>query len=116
MSVTFEEYQREAGSTAIYPGAGDQGSVHGLAYTAMGLGGEAGEILNKVKKIMRDNNGVITIDKRLELADEAGDCMWYLAAFLSQLGFGMSEVAQRNLDKLYDRQLRGVLGGSGDTR
>lgn len=115
MSVTFEEYQRESGATAIYPGRGDQGSIVGLSYVALGLG-EAGEIQGKVKKILRDQGGDITMDNRLALKAEAGDLMWYLARLCDHLGFSMSEVAQANLDKLNSRMARGVIGGSGDDR
>jgi NTP pyrophosphatase (non-canonical NTP hydrolase) len=115
VSVTFEEYQRESGATAIYPGAGDQTSILGLSYVGLGLG-EAGEIQGKIKKILRDCDGEITIDHRLALKAEAGDLMWYLARLCDHLGFSMSEVAQANLDKLFDRQERGVLQGSGDNR
>lgn len=115
MSVTFEEYQRETSQTAIFPGAGDQSDVIGLAYIGLGLG-EAGEIQGKIKKILRDSGGVITMEHRLALKSEAGDLMWYLAQLCTHLGFRMSEVAQGNLDKLADRKRRGVLQGSGDNR
>jgi len=115
MSVTFEEYQRESGATAIYPGCGDQGSIVGLSYVGLGLG-EAGEIQGKIKKILRDDNGEIRMDHRLALKAEAGDLMWYLARLCDHLGFSMSEVAQANLDKLNSRMARGVIGGSGDDR
>jgi NTP pyrophosphatase (non-canonical NTP hydrolase) len=115
MSVTFEEYQRESGATAIYPGCGDQGSIVGLSYVGLGLG-EAGEIQGKIKKILRDQGGEITMDNRLALKAEAGDLMWYLARLCDHLGWSMAEVAQGNLDKLNSRMARGVIGGSGDDR
>jgi NTP pyrophosphatase (non-canonical NTP hydrolase) len=113
--ITFDDYQRESGATAIYPGAGDQGSIVGLSYVGLGLG-EAGEIQGKIKKILRDSNGEITMEHRLALKAEAGDLLWYLARLCDHTGFSMSEVAQGNLDKLNSRMARGVIGGSGDNR
>lgn len=114
--LTFARYQAVAGTTAIYPGAGDPDSVQGLAYATLGLSGEAGELCNKVKKILRDNNGVISEQVRDDLAKELGDCVWYVAALASQLNIPMETIARRNLEKLLDRKDRGVLGGSGDNR
>ena len=116
VSITFEAYQRESATTAVYPGAGDQGSVEGLSYTTLGLAGEAGEIANKVKKILRDSGGEITVDHRLDLAGELGDVLWYMAAMARQLGVSLADVAMSNRNKLADRQRRGTLQGSGDKR
>lgn len=109
-------YQRQATRTAIYPGAGDTQSYEGLAYTALGLAGEAGEVAGKVKKIARDNNYTIAATTRAKLADELGDVLYYVASVATQLGFNLDAIAEGNLAKLADRQARGVLQGSGDTR
>lgn len=82
----------------------------------MGLVGEAGEIANKVKKIMRDEGGHVSMDKKSQLADEAGDVFWYLSQLASELGFNLEAIAKRNAAKLSDRAARGVLQGSGDNR
>lgn len=74
-------YQRQAATTALYPGIGDRGSYSGLAYVTLGLTGEAGEVAGKVKKIARDNHGTITAVTRAKLADELGDVLWYVAQF-----------------------------------
>jgi len=114
--VNFLDYQYGTAETAIYPGAGDVNSIEGLTYVALGLGGEAGEIQNKVKKVIRDNNGIITDDIRAKLADELSDCLWYAAQFATQLGYSLEEICRANLKKLADRAERGVLQGSGDNR
>lgn len=112
MSLTLDTYQIEAGLTAVYPG---KGTVLGLAYTSLGLG-EVGELQGKVKKILRDDDGVITPSKREAIAAELGDVLWYIAATATELGYFLSDIADANLDKLASRQKRGVIGGSGDNR
>ena len=85
-------------------------------YPALGLGGEVGEVLNKVKKIMRDHDGKITDEYREILKKELGDVLWYVAALASELGLKLEEVARLNLEKLASRKERGTLGGDGDNR
>ena len=114
--MNFNDYQKNTATTAIYPGAGDMNSVDGLSYVAMGLGGEAGEILNKTKKILRDENGLIGDAVRAKLADELSDVLWYASQFATQLGVDLGAIAEANLAKLADRKERGVLQGSGDRR
>jgi NTP pyrophosphatase (non-canonical NTP hydrolase) len=109
----FNDYQLFAKGTAIYPG---QGTTLGLLYTALGLVGEAGEIANKAKKILRDDGGEINPERYEQIAKEAGDVMWYLALLLDELGVDMSDAAKGNLLKLYDRMERNELKGSGDNR
>lgn len=114
--MNFLDYQHGTATTAIYPGAGDMGSVTGLSYVTLGLTGEAGEIANKVKKILRDSNGEITTAHRTVLAAELGDILWYVSQLATQLGVPLEDIARQNLSKLADRKERGTLGGSGDTR
>jgi len=106
----FNSYQRTATKTAIYP------AEHKILYPALGLAGEAGEVANKVKKIYRDHDGVLTDEYREMLSAELGDCLWYVAAIASELGVSLGEVAMNNVDKLTDRKLRNKLGGDGDKR
>ena len=103
--MTFGDYQIEARKTAIYP------DEHKIVYPALGLAGEAGEVANKVKKMLRDNNF-----KREDVAAEVGDCLWYIAALCRDLNFDMTDLAQRNLNKLNSRMERGTIQGSGDKR
>ena len=109
--MNLSEYQKKASTTALYPNAGQN-----LYYPALGLGGEVGEVLNKVKKVMRDHGGTVTDEYREMLRNELGDVLWYVAALASELKRNLDDIAQANIEKLLSRKLRGVLHGSGDTR
>lgn len=111
--LSLNVYQGESGRTAIYPG---RRKVLGLTYATMGLTGEAGEIANKVKKILRDDDGVMSIEVREELRKELGDVLWYVAQLATELEIDLGEVGQANLAKLASRAARGALTGSGDNR
>jgi len=106
----FQEYQDQAAETAVYP------KPIGLAYVALGLAGEAGEIANKVKKVYRDNGGKLLPEVRATLVKEVGDALWYVSALATELGVDLQDVAAANLAKLQDRKERDVLKGSGDNR
>lgn len=114
-SIDFHDYEIAAGSTAIYPESGT-GSFNAVSYALLGLGNEAGEVQGKLKKVWRDNAGVLDNDKRQAMADELGDVLWYIAAASRELGISMEEIAAGNLAKLASRKQRGVIGGSGDNR
>ena len=87
-----------------------------FAYYPLGLNGEAGEVADKFKKILRDKQGYMTQDDRNSIALELGDCMWYIARTAAYLGFSMSQIAQMNIDKLQSRLKRDKISGSGDYR
>lgn len=108
--LTFADYQKRALQTAIYP----EGAK--VLYPALGLGGECGEVLEKVKKVVRDSNGQFSEEKKVEIAKELGDVCWYLSAICSDLGLGLEDIFKANLDKLESRKERGKLQGSGDNR
>jgi len=109
--MNFREYQKKASKTAIYPDVGKN-----FIYPTLGLAGEAGEIAEKVKKILRDEGGELTLEKKEELKKELGDILWYVAQLSTELGLDLSEVVATNLEKLASRQKRGKLSGSGDER
>lgn len=114
MNLTLNEYQDQAASTAIYR---DKTGTEVL-YPALGLGGEAGEVLEKVKKLIRDGDGIpnMSLETKRELAKELGDVLWYVAALAGDLDYSLDKIAEINLAKLFSRQERGVIGGSGDNR
>jgi NTP pyrophosphatase (non-canonical NTP hydrolase) len=112
--MTFDEYQEATAETAIYPEVGT-GSQIALAYVALGLS-EAGEIQGKVKKMIRDDGGILTDEKRDAIRAEIGDTLWYLARVAEEIGTTLAVAARENIVKLADRQARNVISGSGDLR
>lgn len=110
---SFTEYQVLTSETAIYPG---QGTMLGLAYAVLGASNESGEIAGKLKKALRDDEGVVTDERRESLLAEVGDTLWYLARVCDELDSSLEEVASANIAKLLDRSARGVLAGDGDKR
>jgi NTP pyrophosphatase (non-canonical NTP hydrolase) len=109
--MELSEYQSLSRRTATYPRAGED-----MTYPALGLCGEAGEVAEKVKKTLRDDGGVLTDERREALSRELGDVLWYLSQVATEAGLDLEEIAAENLDKLFSRQERGVLRGSGDDR
>lgn len=109
--MTFEEYQQQSKGTAQY-----STFVPPWVYLALGLAGESGEVVDKIKKIVRNNNGVFTDEAKLELKKELGDVLWYVSQLCEELGFSMDEVARMNRAKLDDRKARDVIKSRGDNR
>jgi NTP pyrophosphatase (non-canonical NTP hydrolase) len=109
--MTFEEYQKEAQGTATYPGIGNN-----YVYPTLGLSGEAGEVADIIKKVIRDDDGEISEEKMRNLKKELGDVLWYISSLATELGLSLDDIAAGNIEKLLSRKERGVLGGSGDNR
>lgn len=110
--MNLNDYQQRALTTAST--TGDE--FKDLLHWVLGINGEAGEVAEKLKKIIRDKDSQISDADRQELAKEVGDVLWYLAVFAHHLGLEFDDVAQANLDKLQSRKQRGVIKGSGDNR
>lgn len=109
--MTFDEYQQKSRKTAVYPNAGNN-----FIYPTLGLAGEAGEVAEKIKKVLRDNNGIVGDARRDEIKKELGDVLWYVSQISTELGLSLDEVANLNIEKLYSRLERNKLSGSGDSR
>ena len=109
--MDFKDYQADARQTAIYP------SDSIVIYPTLGLAGETGEVCEKIKKQIRDKDGVLDDAKFLDAIEkELGDVLWYVANLASDLKLNLDEIAKKNLDKLFSRKERGQLQGSGDNR
>jgi len=109
--VRLSDYQERSRATAVYPDAGDN-----LLYPTLGLCGEAGEVAEKVKKMVRDDGGVLSPERRAALSKELGDVLWYVAQLATEAELDLDAIAQDNLEKLDSRRRRSVLQGSGDDR
>ena len=109
-NMTLNQYQEEALKTAIYP------EDKKIIYPTLGLTGEAGEVAEKVKKVIRDNNQEFTDEKKRQIALEISDVLWYCATLSHDIGYTLEDIAQMNVDKLASRQQRNKIGGSGDER
>lgn len=116
--MDFKEYQEAAVGTAIYPAVKIVGQEQELRYVypALGLCGEAGEVAEKVKKLLRDAKGELTQESKAAVAKELGDVLWYVAALSQEIGVPMEEIAVANIAKLAARKTAGTLSGSGDNR
>ena len=109
--MDLNEYQKKARSTASYPGVGQN-----PIYPTLGLTGEAGEVAEKVKKVLRDKNGIFDNEARLGIKKEFGDVLWYISNLCTELNFNLEDVALQNLEKLKLRAAKGKISGSGDDR
>lgn len=108
--LTLNEYQQIALETAVYP------EEYNIVYPALGMAGEAGEVADKVKKVIRDNNADFSPIKCEEIAMEIGDVLWYCAVLADRIGYRLDTIGRMNNRKLKSRKLRGKLGGNGDNR
>jgi len=129
--ITFDEYQKKAHSTAIYPkilvlrNPEDRALCDAIdvdlvdiswIYPLIGMIGELGELANKMKKIIRDDGFEISEEKLKEIDDENGDVLWYKAEFNTSLGLSLNNTAKNNLKKLSSRKIRKKIKGKGDHR
>lgn len=112
----LEQATAVVGRTAVYPDAG-LGTKRAVEYVTLGLCGEAGELANKVKKILRgDYPSATHPDVYNKLIEELGDVAWYFIAFCKELGQPPERVLKRMMEKVTDRAARGVTKGEGDER
>lgn len=113
----FDDYQTFTETTAVYKYIkGSRATVEKLMYPVLGLSGESGEVAEKVKKLLRDKDGVMTKEDREAVALELGDVLWYVAQAAARLNIKLSDVVAMNIKKLRSRKARGKIRGSGDTR
>jgi len=113
--MQFSDYQKQSRLTAKYPDIDNN-----FVYPTLGLVGEAGELAEKVKKLMRDKHmftpAEVTDDIKAEVLKELGDVMWYTAQLATEFGVDLDAVAEQNIEKLQSRLERGKIGGEGDNR
>ena len=113
--MEFNEYQKKAAKYDLFEVTADLKEV-GFIEKVLGLTGEAGETADKIKKVLRDKDGVVSEEDRDLVVKELGDTLWYIAAIARYLGVELSKVALKNIDKLESRYQRNKLHGEGDKR
>ena len=109
--MDIETYQEKAKKTALYPNAGTN-----FIYPTLGLVSESGEVAGKIKKVIRDKNGIIDENTKMEIKKELGDVLWYLSQLATELNLSLDEIANENLQKLSSRLERNKIHGEGDDR
>jgi NTP pyrophosphatase (non-canonical NTP hydrolase) len=114
--MNFDEYQRRAIKTDLFGGKPQPVDSHAFLAQLLGLMGEAGEISEKFKKIIRDQDAKLTKENKQEIKKELGDLLWYISVVSTYLGLKLDDVATFNIDKLASRLERGKLRGKGDNR
>ncbi len=110
-NYTLDAYQQDAARTAVI-----LSQDKNVFYFTLGLTGEAGEVADKIKKVIRDERGIFTQASKAAIAKELGDCLWYCSMLADELGFSLSDIARINIQKLQERQKNGSIHGSGDDR
>lgn len=109
--MNFKDYQKKSKKTAIYPNRGKN-----YIYPTLGLAGEAGEVAEKIKKVIRDKKLKIDLNTKTEISKELGDILWYVSQLATELELDLNKIASQNIEKLFSRKKRGKLSGSGDNR
>lgn len=122
--ISLNDYQQQASGLCLP-------SARNLPYLSWGLASEAGEVMGKLAKAVRDKG--MDVNRTLDLGDgytigtlpngvidgvleEMGDTLWFLAVLSHFLCVTLEDVAAMNIEKLTSRRDRGVVQGSGDTR
>lgn len=105
MNYSMEQYGKEVEKLVV--------TTHNtrLVENTLGLAGEAGEVAEKVKKLMRDSEF-----SKEEVVKELGDVLFYVTALANHIGSNLQTVANTNIKKLHDRKDRNKIKGSGDNR
>jgi NTP pyrophosphatase (non-canonical NTP hydrolase) len=109
--MKLNEYQEEARKTST-----EKDWRESLILSSLGLAGETGEVIEKIKKVIRDKDYVITLEEKEEIKKEMGDVLWYLSQLGVVLDLSLEEIAKSNLEKIHSRHKRGVISGEGDNR
>jgi NTP pyrophosphatase (non-canonical NTP hydrolase) len=112
MSLSFNEYQKQALTTAVLSG----NKMLDICHWSLGLAGESGEVAEKIKKIIRDQNSDPSAIDKDDIKKELGDVLWYIAVFAEELGLSLQDIANTNAEKLRSRKVRNAIKGSGDNR
>jgi NTP pyrophosphatase (non-canonical NTP hydrolase) len=116
LKMDMKEFQNQTLSTAVYYDKGER-TMAAFNYCVVGLCGEAGELANKWKKVLREDprKGEAS-EYYAGLRKELQDVLWYVARAMDELGADMGFEAEELLLRIADRKSRDVIKGSGDNR
>ena len=114
--MEFNDYQEECAKTDLGNIGGRKELKPEWMYYVLGMAGEMGEFQEKIKKLFRDHDGVLTLGYQMELGLEMGDVLWYMARLADKIGLPLDDIAALNIEKLNSRKERSQLQGDGDTR
>lgn len=109
--MNLNDYQ-----TAALRTAAPRDKKNEFFHLVLGLVGESGEIAEKIKKIVRDQDSDFSKLDKADLTKELGDVLWHIAVIADYFDIPFEEVGATNIAKLADRLKRGVIQGSGDNR
>ena len=113
--MEFDSYQKKAAKYDLAKATTNLKDP-GFIEKVLGLVGEAGETTDKIKKLIRDRDGVASDEDRGLIVKELGDTLWYIASIARYLDVPLSNVAEGNLEKLESRWQRNLIHGAGDER
>jgi NTP pyrophosphatase (non-canonical NTP hydrolase) len=111
--MELDHYQTLASKTGLQ---GERTQEYRLMYLTLGLAGETGEVVEKIKKLVRNDAGVLSEEKKHLITHELGDVLWYLSQLAGEIGVSLNTVGEANIQKLADRAARGAIKSEGDTR
>lgn len=113
--MEFNEYQKRTAETDLGTSAQDHLSP-GWIYYALGISGESGELMEKIKKLFRDKKGIIDDEFKDAVIKEMGDVLWYMARLAYNFDIEFNIIPETNLEKLKSRKVRNKIHGEGDER
>jgi len=112
--MNFDQYQEATEQTAYGRTTtdGDVDRDEALLFLTTALNGETGELSEKIKKSVREDDASYLSDAPAEI----GDILWYLARLAAVLDTDLETIADDNVAKLLDRDERDRIFGEGDHR
>ena len=93
--MDMDEFQKKALESVAVAGKG----IDAFAHRTLGLTGEVGAVANRMKKIIRDSDGVISDEDREYLTLKLGDTLYYVAILAELVDLKLGDVANANLEK-----------------
>lgn len=93
--MEMNDFQREALESVAFK----QKDITALAHRSLGVAGEAGELANVIKKIIRDKNGEATDEDISKITEKLGDTLYYVAVLAEYFNITLEQAAAKSLEK-----------------